>query len=315
MKLENLIEQFISYKLSLGMKYISSSRLLRRFCREMGNVDTTQISPDKVRTFLYGSGKITRFWHVKAAMLRRLNLFAQGRGYPFYCPLPAFEPKKPEAMKPYIYSTEEICRILKVVQNLRPNKAFELEPVTLGVLLLLIYGAALRLGEAISLTMADVDLANQLLTIRQAKFFKTRLVPIGPKLATVLADYLGKRREWAKTNKNSDPFFIGRSGRSLTFPTVETWFRRACHLANVSRESNARYQPRLHDLRHTAAVHRLLAWYRNGADLSRNLHFLSVYLGHTKLQHTQVYLSLTPELLAQANRRFQRYAFSEASHV
>lgn len=315
MKLTSLVEQFIAYKQSLGMKYVSSARHLRQFCRELGNVDTTRIAPAKIHAFLYGSRQITRYWHVKAGLLRRLHQFAQVRDYPFRCPLPAFVPKKPEAMKPYIYSTEEICRILNVVQNLHPKKAFELEPFTLGTLLLLLYGAALRLGEAISLTAADVDLPNQLLTIRHAKFFKTRLVPIGPKLTAILADYSRKRREWTKTSETSAPFFLGRSGRALSFPTVETWFRRVCRIAGVHREPNARYQPRLHDFRHTAAVHRLLAWYRNGADVSRNLHFLSVYLGHAKMQDTQVYLTLTPELLAQANRRFQRYALLEVSHV
>ena len=219
-------------------------------------------------------------------------------------------------MKPYIYSPSEIRRILAVAGKLRLTLAYELEALTLRAILLTLYGAALRIGEALALTVADVDLDQRILTIRDTKFFKSRLVPFGPKLAAVLADYAVKRKKWAKSPATPEPFFIGRrSGRRLSFPTIEHRFREVCNQAGVRREPSARYQPRLHDLRHSAAVHRLLAWYRQGADLNQRLHHLSVYLGHRHLQDTQVYMSLTPELLAAANRRFHRYAFLEDSHV
>jgi len=84
--------------------------------------------------------------------------------------------------------------------------------------------------------------------------------------------------------------------------------------AGVRRSDGARYQPRLHDLRHTFAVHRLISWYRQGADVQKLLHHLSVYLGHVHLADTQVYLSMTPELLREANARFERYT-EEGDHA
>jgi integrase/recombinase XerD len=316
MKLPVLVERYIAYKRSLGKKFDTYARALRLFVRTIGKSNHRRISPDKVLAFLNGSGPLTQYWHHKASALRGLQRFARERGFPFHCPLPAFEPKKPERMKPYIYAPEEIRRILAAVAHMRMKLAYELEPFTLHAVLLTLYGAALRIGEAISLTVADVDLDQRILTIRDTKFFKTRLVPIGPKLAEVLTAYAVKRKPWAKSSSTTEPFFVGRrSGRRLSHPTVECWFRRICNQAGVRREADARYQPRLHDLRHSAAVHRLLAWYRRGADLSTRLHHLSVYLGHRHLQDTQVYLTLTPELLAAANRRFHRYAFSEDSHV
>lgn len=316
MTLPILVQRYIAYKRSLGMRFDTAARALRLFVRTLGKGYHRRISPDKVLAFLNGAGPLTQYWHHKASALRGLNQFAQIRGYPLHCPLPLFEPKKPERMKPYIYSPQEIRRILAAVMKLRMKLAYELEPITLYTVLLTLYGAALRIGEAISLTVADVDLDQKLLTVRDTKFFKSRLVPIGPKLAAVLAAYALKRRKWAKTPETSQPFFIGRrSGRKLSHPTVECTFRRVCNQAGVHREPSARYQPRLHDLRHSAAVHRLLAWYHQGADISQRLHHLSVFLGHRHLQDTQVYLSLTPELLAAANRRFHRYALSEDSHV
>jgi integrase len=97
----------------------------------------------------------------------------------------------------------------------------------------------------------------------------------------------------------------------VTTDTLRHNYRLLCERAGVRREDGARYQPRLHDLRHTFAVHRLTSWYRQGADVQRLLPHLSVYLGHVHIRTTQVYLSMTPELLQEANIRFERYAGKE----
>ena len=96
--------------------------------------------------------------------------------------------------------------------------------------------------------------------------------------------------------------------------TLRHNYRIVCGQAGISRPAGTRYQPRLHDLRHAFAVHRLTSWYRQGADVQRLLPMLSVYLGHVHLRHTQVYLSMTPELLGEAGRRFERYAAKEGRH-
>jgi site-specific recombinase XerD len=97
--------------------------------------------------------------------------------------------------------------------------------------------------------------------------------------------------------------------------TLDKNFRVACDRAGIRRAGGARQQPRIHDLRHTFAVHRLTTWYQQGADVQRLLHHLSVYLGHVELRHTQVYLSMTPELLREASQRFERYAGKERCHA
>ena len=95
---------------------------------------------------------------------------------------------------------------------------------------------------------------------------------------------------------------------------AERAFVRLRAIAGIAREDGARYQPRLHDLRHAMAVHRLVAWYREGADVQRLLPQLATYLGHVDVAATQRYLTMTPELLREASRRFERYAQPEVGH-
>ena len=118
---------------------------------------------------------------------------------------------------------------------------------------------------------------------------------------------VGRRRAAASSSAGA--------GRRFTCGTLEDAFQRLREHAGVRRSDGARYQPRLHDLRHTFAVHRLTEWYRQGADVQRLLHHLSVYLGHAHLAATQVYLTMTPELLQQAGTRFERYARGEDGHA
>jgi integrase len=173
--------------------------------------------------------------------------------------------------------------------------------------LLSLYGAGLRVREAVDLNRADVDLDGSLLTVHRSKFGKTRLIPFGPQLGSALARYANRVRPSAA----EAPFFTTRAGARVKTDTLRHNSRLLCERAGVCREDGARYQPRLHDLRHTFAVHRLTSWYRQGDDVQRLLPHLSVYLGHVHIQATQVYLSMTPELLQEANIRFERYAGKE----
>jgi integrase/recombinase XerD len=134
-------------------------------------------------------------------------------------------------------------------------------------------------------------------------------------LKGVLTEYARWRTVTYQSAGGENRFFRGKRGAAIPLRTLEDTFQRLREHADVRRSDGARYQPRLHDLRHTFAVHRLTAWYRQGADVQRLLYHLSVYLGHAHLAATQVYLTMTPELLHQAGTRFERYALGEASHA
>jgi integrase len=164
----------------------------------------------------------------------------------------------------------------------------------------------MRVGEALRLRMVDVDLDNSVITIRETKFYKSRLVPLGRDVVRLLREYLATP---GRRNQHYQPVFQSRLRRAIGHKVVETSFRRLCNLVGVRRSDASSRLPRLHDLRHTFAVHRLTEWYRNGADVQPLLPALSTYLGHVDLRSTQCYLTMTPELLAEANRRFQGYVY------
>jgi integrase len=168
------------------------------------------------------------------------------------------------------------------------------------------YGAALRTSEALFLKMSDVDLRGAVLIVRDSKFFKSRLVPLGPKTVRILAEYANRHR--SDRRRLDDPFFVGRDSKQIPIHMFERAFIQIREHAGVRRDGGPRCQPRLHDLRHTSAVHRLIQWYREGKDVQKLLHQLSVYMGHTRLAATQRYLSMTSDLLHEASLRFERYA-------
>jgi integrase/recombinase XerD len=227
--------------------------------------------------------------------LRPFYRFAITRGLVRRSPLPTHAPK--------LDTTQDELRAL--LQAITPERTGRLSQQTVRALLLVLYGAGLRISEALKLEITDVDLQQHLLCIRQSKFFKSRWVPIGPKLAEVLQDYQRQRPARRLSNRR---FFRANKGTPVSRSTIERIFAKLRVAAGVKRTDGGRFQPRLHDLRHAAAVHRLVSWYRKGEDVQCLLVKLSAYLGHVDIAATQKYLTWTPELRQQANTRFARYA-------
>ncbi len=314
MKLADLVTTYVAFKRSLGMRFVSDAKLLQAYCRALGAIEAAEVTPGAVRGFLAGTGPVTAFWRQKYRILSSFYRYAIGRGFVATSPLPTTVPIFPPALTPYIYSTEELQRLLAATAALRTPKS-PVRDLVFRTLLLLLYGTGMRIGEALALTLGEVDLAQALVTIRHAKFFKTRLVPIGPRLTQELTAYAGRRRQLPLPAGEASAFLAMHTGRPLCYDSVNRAFGRLRELAGVHRERGARYQPRLHDLRHTMAVHRLIAWYRAGVDVPHRLPQLATYLGHGDVAGTQRYLTLTPELLHEASLRFDRYAQGEVCHV
>jgi integrase/recombinase XerD len=227
--------------------------------------------------------------------------------------LPTSLPERPADFVPYIYSTEDMRRLLGVPDS-HYSPSSPLTPYTTRTLVLLLYGRGWRLSEAIRLKFRDADLGNAVLTIRETKFSKSRLVPIGADLVKILRLY--RERQSSEKDSASDlPFLTTRRGRALRQDDADHQFQWLRMAAGVLRFDTARYQPRLHDFRHTFAVMRLVTWYREGKDVQRLLPHLSTYLGHVSVDETSTYLSMTRELLQEANRRFDCYASGEEQHA
>jgi site-specific recombinase XerD len=313
MKLSQAIAQYVELKQSMGARFHTEQVILSAFAKAMGNIDCEEVQSNRVYAYLAGSGPTTLFFHRKHQALSGFYRYAVGRGYVSSSPLPNNLPKPSKPFVPYIYSHEELQRLVDATAS-QDNPRRKLQAITLRTLLLVLYGAGLRLSEALHLTLADVDLVGSLLTIRETKFYKTRLVPIGPRLTAVLSTYATKRHQAGHSEELAAPFFVTRYGEPVTRQIAERSFVRLRNSAGVHRDDGARYQPRLHDLRHASTVHRLTLWYRQGANVQRLLPLLSTYLGRVHVASTQHYLTMTPELLQEASHKFERYAVGGPKH-
>lgn len=308
MTLQDAIDQYVAWRQARGSEFVSGASILRLYARSVGgHIACDAVRPDQARTFLAGTGPLTRTRSVKRSALNGFYRYALGRGLATRSPLPADEPPEPESAPPYIYSPGDLRRLFAALEPCR-RRAVQLDAPTFRTLLLLLYGAGLRLGEALRLARQDVDLPSAVLTIRGTKFYQTRLVPVGPDLGRALASYASTRTACPPPAGRTATFLVNRDGSPLKQRTVHKAFDALRRLAGVRNAEGARYQPRLHDFRHTFATRRLEAWYQQGADVQRLLPVLATYLGHVNLAGTQVYLTMTPELLRQAALRFRHYA-------
>jgi integrase/recombinase XerD len=311
MRVEQAVATYVAYKQSLGMRFATEARALKSFSKSVGNVDLDRIGSRQVRTFLDGNGPMTRFWHRKFDALRGFYRFCLARGYCHHVPLPTAVPRCTQSFTPYIYSEDEIKRLLEAAaRRVRCNICAS----TSRTLLLLLYASGLRISEALNLNLADVDLEESLLHIRETKFYKTRLVPTGTDLTQVLREYALLRCKRSPIGPDA-PFLLTRRGKRLSRAGAEEAFKQIREQAGVRRVDGAHYQPRLHDLRHAFAQARLVRWYREGADVQRLLPQLATHLGHVHIAGTQRYLTMTPELLQQASLRFERFAFLGSNHA
>jgi integrase len=209
----------------------------------------------------------------------------------------------PSRAKPYIYTELEIRKLLTAALALPPTDG--LHRWTYYCLFGLLAVTGLRISEALAIRRADVDLKEGILTIRDTKFGKSRLVPLHPTSRCILVQY-AKRRDAHLNPPRSPYFFVAERGGQLLLQYVHRVFWR------LSRQTGLRGPadhtgPRLHDFRHRFAVYTLLAWYRSGQSVELLLPVLSTYMGHTCVRDTYWYLSACPELMGHAARRLEKH--------
>jgi integrase len=313
MKLADVITYYVTLQRSLGLRFMSSARLLRQYGHAMGDINIDEVRPDEVAAFLLGSGLLSATYQVRYSVLCGLYKFAIARGHVQQSPLPVYLPTLPRPQSPYVYSTEELRRLIEATPVLHVAHSRQ-QAAMYRILILVLYSTGLRIGEALGLTVRDVDLIDAVVTVRNTKFYKTRLVPIGPKLAAELAGHLKLRRLLPMPDGEDSKFFTSRTGRGWAYQHVITLFQHLRTAAGITCPPDEIHPPRLHDLRHTAAMHRVVAWYRSGQDVQRLLPNLATYLGHVDLRSTQRYLHMTPALLDQASWRFAQYAQQGGRH-
>jgi integrase len=207
--------------------------------------------------------------------------------------------------RPHIYTQDQIRQLLSAASRLKLH--YDLGPLTYRTLFGLLASTGLRISEALNLRRQHINLQQGLLQIERTKFHKSRLVPLHPTVARALRRYAAARdRRW--NARTEDHFFLGSHGRRLSTECAQTRFRQICDSLGWRQGNGEISKPRLHDLRHTFACHRLQRWYQAGQNVHQHIHALATYLGHSNVTNTYWYLTATPELLRTAGSRFERFA-------
>jgi integrase len=302
--LADAIVSFIAEKRNIGYRYESEVNYLRVFDRHLVAIGHT------------GSGlpkEVVQGWVAKRAhesekthqhRLNIVSLFARflvRQGGDAYVPDSRMGPVARKNFAPWIFTRGQVGRFLAATSVLGRNRPASLRHLVMPELFRVLYGCGLRCGEALRLTVRDVDLYDGILTIREGKFRQDRLVPVAPGLLNRLRVYVE-----AVGRRPSDAIFFPAPHRgAYSRGTIYCTFRCLLRAAGIPHGGRG-VGPRLHDLRASFAVHRLEAWYREGADLGTKLVVLSAYMGHRNLAGTQRYLRLTQAIFPHLNERFEQ---------
>jgi len=206
--------------------------------------------------------------------------------------------------KPHIYSPADVQRMLEIARSY-PSPRAPLRPRSLRAMLLLAYCAGLRRSELARLDLGDVDLRCGTITVRETKFFKTRILPLPDTVMAELRTYIDARRSAGAPQYPQSGLFWHDQGNDRYTSAAIAWL-----LVDILRRAelkprSGRTGPRVHDLRHSMVVNRILQWYRSGINPQDRLPFLATYLGHRDITSTLVYITVTQELLQEASERFR----------
>ncbi len=302
--LRQAAQEYLNLRRSLGYKLSWAGKVLPAFITFMEKHHASYITTRLALAWAQQPSTVQP--RMRAQRLSVVRLFARHRS--------ATDPRTqipPEGLlhyhirraQPYLYSTEEIRALLRAALSLPARRS--LRPWTYHCLFGLLAVTGMRLGEVCNLKLQDVDLQAGVLTIRNAKFGKTRLIPIHPSTCRVLADYLARRNRWWAERPVSSSVFLSRWGNELDRHQIHLMFYALSRQIGLRGPSD-HHGPRLHDMRHRFAAMTLLRWYRSGQDVERKLPYLSAYLGHVHVSDTYWYLSAWPELMREAMSRLER---------
>ncbi len=295
--LEHVVEEYLAVRRGLGFKLEREGILLPEFARfleQQGSPFITSILAVQWATLPSG---VSRKWAAaRLRIVRQLARYAAALDPRTEVPASDLLPYREVRKTPYIYSEEEITRLLAATETLRSPVMQSTYATVIGLLAC----TGMRVGEAIALDRTDIDWCEETLIIRHAKFGKSRLVPLHVTAIEHLKSYAAIR-DCATRRPRTSSFFLEHDGTRLDYNNVAMTFLRLVHRAGLAHARPRR--PRIHDMRHSFAVKTLLRWYREGVDVEAWLPRLSTYLGHVSPSSTYWYLTATPELLAVAAAR------------
>jgi integrase len=313
--LASAVAAFLAHKRALGRKYLTEEaalRLLVAFADAHGVGELHQLTPAFLDAFV-ASRPRTRprsFNHLVGVVGCFLD-WAVTQQLLAASPLHITRRRETTRRLPFLFDPAQARRLLDAAAELPDNSRARGRGPTYHTVFALCYGLGLRAGEGCGLRLGDVDADRQLLVVRGGKFGKSRFVPHGPRIGALIAHQVDRRGG----GPGDGPLFSFDGRRSLHPCTASQVFHRLVLDLDFPIPDGVS-PPRLHSLRHSFAVGCLLRWYREGVDPSTRLYQLSTFMGHVDPTSTAIYLTITPALLAEANRRFETFAepaWSEAA--
>ena len=306
-----LMERLVREKRATGYKYDTPAWVLKDLDHFLCG---TAIQPNELPKALVAQW-LAQYPHEQASthqrriiLVRQLARLMIRLGFSAYEPPKGIGPRRSYVFSPRILTHAEVCQLILAVDNLPPSPKSPLRHIILPEVFRLLYGCGFRLSEVLNLKVRDVDLQQGVITVRQGKFGKDRLVPPSMEMVERLRIYAEAMEKRTMASWEPDAYFFP-SARQAAWgcSTIYHLYRKALLQCGIPHGGRGK-GPRVHDLRHTFAVHRLLQWYEEGVDLNTKLPFLVAYLGHKDFTGTQKYLHLTaelfPNLTARMNQQF-----------
>jgi len=300
--LENLLQDFIDFKRSTGLKYAAEERTVRyfmRYCKE--HCPDGNIPEDAIYNWIDESDN--RSLKTKANFTSAMTAWAQymfSLGY-IQLRLPSVRYSRNTAFVPHIFTESELQSIWNTVDHIKPTKQYPNLHRCIPVLFRLLYSCGLRISEALSITPSDIDFDANVITLKHTKLDKERLIPMCDSIAKVLKDYA----EGCMDKITDDmPIFYYRKGLLLTSCSIYKRFRLVLQESGIPYEGRLR-GPRVHDFRHTFAVVTMNRLSDAGNDLYVSLPILSAYLGHSGIKSTERYIRLTEDRLSTVTDKMQ----------
>lgn len=292
MKLSCAIDLYAAHMRSFGFSFITEKTHLTNFCRYSGDVGLDQVTSQVVANYMESRSLAASTWRAKHGVLRRFFEHWHVRGQGPKLTLPTLRRPEQRRFLPHIYTQGEIRSLLLATTRCQARKDCKMDAATFRMLLLTLYATGACVGEVLDLRLMNLDLRRSRITIEGRNGARHRCLPICPELRHQLKIFLRERRQ------NKDPrqrVFCNVSGGHLSQRTLIARFNILRRLSGISRRDGVRIQPRMIDLRHTFAVHRITAWIRSDSDLNRMLPALAAYIGNVSLHSAEQYLSLTSE--------------------
>jgi integrase/recombinase XerD len=300
MRLIEGIQQYLVLKRSAGLAYEKGESQLLALSQQVGDVQLSQVTTEDILLYLNSPNSSNATWIFKYMLLMRFFDFWLLRGAMPELRMPTRKPRLRSAYVSHIYTQIEIRALLKAIPRCQSGKSCTIAKETLRALILLPYGTGAGVGEALRISIKDVDLRLRRLTIRSARFERHRTIPICPDVCEVIRKYL----KWRNHNGSQcERLFIKKNGDALHARSLIRNFQRLRKMVGLTQCGATCSPPRMRDLTYTFAVHRIASWIRNRACMARMLPALAAYMGQVGLGATERYLLLTPERFRKELRK------------